>query len=131
MLFVIRNKDVFDKTMIYACNNNNIKLVKRLLEKYNYPQTNNIVNIACYNGNLEILELFYLHNYEFTKTAMDIAVIHGHINIVEWLYQYVKIGFTDETITLANNFKNKKIVEYLNDCKMQEALLLLSFSQKQ
>ncbi|EFA83080.1 hypothetical protein PPL_03868 [Heterostelium album PN500] len=94
--FVINNNDksifsdqqiLSDRTIIYATNNNNLQVLKYLLENIFIIKKNNNINISSNNNNILVDENTILSIKKKIELSLITAITNGYINIVRYLYE--------------------------------------------
>ena len=98
-------------SILTACKNGDIKIVKYLFEK-GAPIRENEINEASYNGHLEIVKYLFEKGAPIYTWAISSASMRGHLEIVKYLFEK-GAPIDKRAIALASDNGHIEIVKYL------------------
>ena len=91
-LFVDANVDLSIRALDLAASNNNIEIMKVLLELRSGRYLDSALHLAAYNGHTEMAKLLVqagayvmTENFDHKKTPIDLAYEQGHVNLAQML----------------------------------------------
>ncbi|GAM17792.1 hypothetical protein SAMD00019534_009670 [Acytostelium subglobosum LB1] len=73
-----------------------------------------VVNNACRNGNVPLIQMLLKEGFAVDTTAMDIAAAHNRLNVVQYLHANRTEGCTTAAIDTASSNGHLEVVRFLN-----------------
>lgn len=100
-----------------ACSNGNLNMIK-ILDEYGYLFSEDSINGAVEFGHYNIAKFLYdIHRVEPAEFAISEAVMKGYLDIIKWLYKEKLLNVIDinEVMLLACSNNKLSIVKWLED----------------
>jgi len=114
--FLVKKIDNINHGLYGATKGENIEIVKLMLdigfENLQTKDLNISLEIACENGNLDIVELLILYGADDLESGMQIACKYGHFDIVKYLTKY-GLKKWNNYLVYACHSGNVELVKYL------------------
>lgn len=95
-----------------AVENGHLDIAVSLIKHGAIPQDDYIINLACQEGQLEVVKFLYEYGIIFPPQSMIFASIRGHLPVVKFLRKKCKIDISEQAVKKAIYTNNMELLKY-------------------